>query len=277
MGYGKLEIILAKERKLEKILAGLDKLVVAYSGGTDSSYLLYKALQVLGETNVRAVFVASELMASQEEAEAEFLAQQLKAEYNVLRIAMLTDSQFSKNTTKRCYTCKNTIFNLLQKYARENRYPTVVDGTNADDQNLYRPGMQALIELGIRSPLFEAEMGKEEIRQLSYRAGLVSWNKPARGCLATRIPYGEAITTAKLKMISEAEMYLRKIGIEGNLRVRCHGTLARIEVDCSTQHMILSHRESIVEQFTEAGFTDVTLDLRGFYTGSMDRHIQKTE
>lgn len=263
--------LLKKEKQIEELLAGLDRVLIAFSGGVDSSYLLAKAVQVKGSEQVMAVTVKSALSPPGEVEEAARFALKLQVRHFVLNIDLTGDRDISANTAERCYFCKNKIFGKLTEIANTKSFKVILDGSNADDLADYRPGMRAIRELGIRSPLLEVSLGKAGIRELSKKAGLKTWNKPAAACLATRFPYGEKLDTARLRQVAEAEKYLRLMGIKEDLRVRCHGNLARIEVNKSDMKWIMARREDISARIRDFGFLYVTLDLKGFKSGSMNR------
>ncbi len=265
-----LNTALEKEKQLEKKLSALKSALVAYSGGVDSTYLLYKAAEVIGREKVLAVTVHSELNTSEEVEDATAVARDIKANHLVLKINLLDVKEIAENYPERCYFCKNLIYNKLLSIAEKKNYALVVDGSNADDEKESRPGLRALKELGICSPLLGANLNKGEIRFLSKRSGLAAWEKPVAACLATRFPYGEKITTSKLNLVSAAENYLRQLGVSGNLRVRNHRNLARIEVSEDDISLLLSHKKSVADKLSALGFIYVTLDLRGFSSGSMD-------
>jgi pyridinium-3,5-biscarboxylic acid mononucleotide sulfurtransferase len=191
-----------------------------------------------------------------------------------LETTELDDRQFTENAPNRCYFCKKKLFLLMLGKAREEGLPFVIDATNADDLSDYRPGLIALRELGIRSPFVELGIGKEEIRRLARALGLENWDKPSSACLASRIPYGEEITKERLERIGKAEASLRGLGFR-QVRVRDHGSLARIEMVAGDMNMLIgSHlRETIVQICKEAGYTYVTLDLQGYRTGSMNESL----
>ncbi len=267
-----VSIALKKERQLVGLLSSIDEVVmIAFSGGVDSTYLLSKAAQVIGRERVIAVTFESELYLPGETEAALVLAQKLPIKHLILSTDPLADREFRANTPERCYFCKHKIYSKLLGIAAEKGIAVVLDGSNADDTADYRPGMRALEELGIRSPLLEVSLNKAEIRELSRLAGLPTWNKPAAACLASRFPYGDEITGYKLKQVAEAECFLRQLGVKHDLRVRYHGSLARIEVNKDDLDSILTWREMIVGKLQELGFVYITLDLGGFESGSMNR------
>lgn len=265
--------LLKKEKQLEELLGGLDRVLVAFSGGVDSSYLLAKAVQVKGSKQVMAVTVKSDLNPPGELEEAARFALKLQVQHIVLNVDLTEDRDISANTSERCYFCKRKIFDKIRDIADAHSFKIIIDGSNADDLDDYRPGMRAVRESGIGSPLLEVSLGKREIRELSKKAGLKAWNKPAEACLATRFPYGDKLDTDRLRQVAEAEKYLRLIGIKQDLRVRCHGELARIEVNASDMKRIIERREEIAEKIKEIGFLYITLDLNGFKSGSMNRML----
>ncbi len=268
VNYG---VALNKEKQLEKLLGNFKKVTVAFSGGTDSSYLLGKALQVLGSENVQAVTLKSALNPHQEVEEAASFALKLGARHRIINIDFTAVPEFKDNTSERCYYCKRTFFSRIIKVSRGKGFHVVIDGSNADDINDHRPGMQAAEEMAIRSPLLEVSMGKEEIRCLSKQNDFSTWNKPSAACLASRIPYGEEVTLEKLQKVAAAEYFLRGLGLINDLRVRCHGNIARIEVNGCDLEVVITYRKEIDATLQRIGFTYVTLDLHGFESGSMNR------
>ena len=271
-----LKRALSKERQLDQLLSGIEAALVAFSGGVDSAFLLSKAIEVIGREHVLAVTVNSVLNQPQESAGAADLAREMQARHLVLEVDPLKDETFTSNSSERCYYCKRNIYGRLLEISADEGLEVVLDGTNADDPQDHRPGLRALEELGIRSPLLEVSLSKEEIRALAQQGGLPVWDKPAAACLASRFPYGEKITEQNLRMVAEAESYLRNLGVKQNLRVRCHGKLARIEVNRSEEKIIITRREAIVTKLQELGFAYVTIDLCGFESGSMNRLLPRS-
>ncbi len=260
-----------KEQHLEKLLGKYDLALIAFSGGVDSTYLLYKAAEIIGPDNIFAVTVDSELTLPEEIEKARQLAEGLGFRFNSLKLDLLAVEAIKKNDPQRCYSCKKLIYSELLNLAANSKLSVVMDGTNADDPNEHRPGLRALKELGVLSPLLEAGLVKDEIRLLSRKAGLVTWDKPASPCLATRFPYGKTLTAEGLQKIALAESFLRDLGVTNNLRVRYHDNLARIEVDQKDFNLIIKQRKIVLEILKAYGFSYVTLDLGGFSSGSMDR------
>jgi uncharacterized protein len=265
-----------KTDKLTNIIKELKSVLVAYSGGVDSTYLLKTAIDTIGTKNVLAVIASSETYPEHEKKEALELCNNLGAKCMVIETEELNDPKFKSNPNERCYYCKTELFSKLIEIAKEKNIPYVVDGSNADDQHDFRPGTKAKEELGIRSPLQEAKLTKSEIRALSKELGLSTWDKPSYACLASRIPYGTEIKSELLVKIGEAENYLRELGF-GQLRVRHHGNLARIEIERQELPGIMKDNlmDKINKRFGELGYIYVTLDLKGYRTGSMNEVLAK--
>lgn len=242
---------------------------VAFSGGVDSAYLV-KACIDCG-LHVEAVTFETFLHPHGDLERAKDLAERLGAAHTRIAVDELSDPRILQNPPERCYYCKHLLFTTLRAWAAERGIETVLDGTNADDLHEYRPGLRALQELGIASPLAECGLSKAEIRAASGVLGLETADKPSAPCLATRLPYGTTITPELLSRIDAGEALLRDFGFY-NLRLRCHGEVARIEVDLSYLEAVLAHREQIVTGLQALGFRFVTLDLAGFQSGSYDRH-----
>ena len=264
------------ERKLEKlkdILREMEKVLLAFSGGVDSTFLLRVAHDVLGE-NVLAVIASSETYPESERDEAIRLAQELNIRYKVIQTCELENPDFAGNPPERCYFCKQELFSKLNDIAREEGIPYVLDGTNYEDTTDYRPGMRAAEELGIRSPLKEVQMSKSEIRQLSRALELSTWDKPSFACLASRFPYHTHVDAKSLEQVSQAEQYLRTLGFT-QIRVRHHGQVARIEVLPEEFSKMIEKKaaEAVVKRFKKLGYVYVALDLAGYRTGSMNEPL----
>lgn len=253
---------------LKNILQSLESVVIAYSGGVDSTFLSKVAFDLLGDKAI-AVTARSETYPLSEFQEAIEFAKKIGVNHEVIVSEELDIPEFSHNPVNRCYYCKKELFIKLKEFALERGFKHVVDGSNLDDLDDYRPGMQALAELDIRSPLREAELTKADIRELSKELGLSTWDKPSFACLSSRFPYGNEITREKLKAVGEAEIFLRSLGFR-QLRVRHHDKIARIEVAEEDMELLLHNRKEIVGKFKELGYTYITLDLQGYRTGSMN-------
>jgi uncharacterized protein len=270
-----IERITENKERLIRLLRDTDSLLVAYSGGVDSTFLLALAHETLG-AKVVAATATSRIYPAREEAEAVRFAQERGIQHVVFQSDETSLPEFVENGPDRCYHCKRSLFQKLLEIAREKGIEDVAHAANLDDLRDYRPGMRAAQEMGIMAPLLDAGLVKKDIRFLSKEMGLSQWNKPAMACLATRIPYGSPITTEKLKMIEEAEAFLVERGFS-QCRVRHHGSVARIEVESSRISMLLGDdlREEVLQRFSEIGFLHVALDLEGYVSGSMNRGIEK--
>lgn len=262
-------------KNLKKILHGMGGVLVAYSGGVDSTFLLMVAKETL-QNKILAITIASPLYPRREIEEATKIARDYGIKHRIIRIEELGDEDFLSNSPERCYFCKQKLFSGLIKIAERDEIPWVIDGTNLDDDQDFRPGTRAARELGIRSPLNEAKLTKNAIRELSGKMGLPGSNRPSLACLASRIPYGERITLEKLSAIEAAETYLNSMGFK-QVRVRSGYNTARIEVSPEEIGLLLdeSLRIKIVKHLHEIGYLYVTLDLQGYRTGSMNEVLKK--
>lgn len=250
------------------LLAKLDSVMVAFSGGVDSALVLRAALEAL-PGRVMAATGLSASYAEEEISEAKAVAAQLGSPHMMVETMELTDPRYADNTHQRCFFCKSELYTKLYAKATELGYAAVVDGTNADDLGDFRPGLRAANQLGVISPLAEASMTKAEIREIAKAWNIPIWNKPAAACLSSRFQYGDPITVEKLRQVGAAESGLRRLGLRG-FRVRHHNEIARLEIPLDVFPFVLEHRTEIVDCIRRAGYGYVTLDLEGFRSGSMN-------
>jgi len=264
-----------KYEMLKDRLREYGRVLIAYSGGVDSTFLLKAALDVLGKDNVLAVTARSSTYPERELEFAENTAKILGATHIVIESEELDIEEFVENPLNRCYFCKRELFTKLRDIAEKRGIFHILDGSNSDDLSDFRPGMKALSELGIRSPLMECGLTKAEIRSLSQILGLPTWNKPSFACLSSRFPYGHRIDRDRLKMIDRAEQYLLDHGFR-EVRVRVYDKMARIEVNRDEIKRFLEDglREDVVNKFKEIGFVHISLDLEGYRTGSMNEGLE---
>jgi pyridinium-3,5-biscarboxylic acid mononucleotide sulfurtransferase len=262
-----------KLTQLQKVLGNLDRCLVAYSGGVDSTLVAKVAYDVLGD-KVLAVTAVSPSLMQEDLDEAIDQAQIIGIRHEIIETHELDNPDYASNPANRCYFCKSELHGTLGPLAQRLGYDVVVDGVNLDDLGDYRPGLQAGKEKGVLSPLAQCGVTKVEVRQLSQLLGLPWWDKPAMPCLASRFPYGEAITQEKLQRVGAAERYLRKLG-QRHFRVRSHGDTARIEIspDRIRSFVLEVDLPKLVIAFQEAGYRYVTLDLEGFQSGKLNRAL----
>lgn len=263
---------LEKLEKLISYLKGLDSLAIAFSGGVDSTFLLYIATKCI-KGKLVAVTSTSPIHKKRELQDARLIAQNLKVDHILIDTKELSMPEFVTNDKSRCYYCKKNLFKNIRNIIEKKGVFYIADGANIDDMQDYRPGHRAAKEYGVLSPLVYAEFKKEEIRGIAKKIGLNVWNKPSSPCLATRIPYGHKVTQDKLEMVERAENLLKDMGYK-EVRVRHYGDMARIEVPESEIEEIARMREKILKEFKNLGFLYVALDMEGFISGKLNRIIQ---
>ena len=266
-----------KLSKLKEIVSKLESVVVAFSGGVDSTLVAKVCYDTLKDNSI-AVTARSETYPDFEFKESQKLAREIGIKHLVVDTSELAIEGFANNPPERCYFCKTELFGKLKEIAKEHGFLNVADGANLDDTQEFRPGLKASKELNVRSPLKEAGLKKEDIRKVSKLLNLPNWNKPAYACLSSRFPYGQSITEEKISMVSEAETYLRGLGLI-QFRVRHHETIARIEILPEDIHILTNSpaREELTAKFKKIGFTYVTLDLEGYRSGSMNEILSEAE
>jgi uncharacterized protein len=260
-----------KLAQLKAIFAEMERALIAYSGGIDSSLVAKIAYDVLGDRALAITAVSPSLL-PEELDDAQIQADKIGIRHELVETREMDNPNYTSNPVNRCYFCKSELHDTLKPIAIQLGYPYVVDGVNADDLKDYRPGIQAAKERGARSPLAEVGITKSEVRQLSRQLGLSWWDKPAQPCLSSRFPYGEEITVAKLQRVGRAEIYLRKLGWK-NLRVRSEGDTAKIELmpDQIKDFVLATDLPQLVAAFQGYGFMYVTLDLEGYRSGKLNQ------
>ncbi|MDJ0593708.1 MAG: ATP-dependent sacrificial sulfur transferase LarE [Pleurocapsa sp. MO_226.B13] len=265
------------EQKLEQLrdlFKGMERALIAYSGGVDSTLVAKIAYDVLGDRALAITAVSPSLL-PEELVDAQTQAAQIGINHELVETNEMDNPDYTANPVNRCYFCKSELHDTLKPLAKKRGYPYVLDGVNADDLQDYRPGIQAAKERGARSPLAEVGVSKVEVREISRSLGLASWDKPAQPCLSSRFPYGEAITVAKLQRVGRAEIYLRQLGYQ-NLRVRSQEDTAKIELPAEDICTFVREVDlpKLVKTFQDFGFVYVTLDLEGYRSGKLNQVLQ---
>lgn len=257
------------KRQMDEYASG--DVIIAFSGGVDSSLLLKIACDAAREKNskVYGIFLHTMLHPQGEAEEAEKVAREMGAAFFVLKVDELGEADIADNPIDRCYRCKRCLFSRIQEEARRLRVSCVLEGTNEDDLHVYRPGIRAVQELGIISPLADVGMTKEEVRRLADEYGISVSKKPSTPCLATRFPYGTRLSYEELQKVGTGEHFLKTLGCY-NVRLRVHGEIARIEVDQQDMFLLLEKKDTVAEYLKKLGYRYITLDIEGFRSGSMD-------
>jgi uncharacterized protein len=269
-------MLLHKLEQLKALFAEMDRALIAYSGGIDSTLVAKVAYDTLGDRALAVTAVSPSLL-PEDLAEASIQAAEIGIAHEQVHTHELDNPNYAANPANRCYFCKSELHDTLKPLALERGYPYVVDGVNADDLSDYRPGIQAAKERGARSPLAEVGISKLEVREIAKHLGLSCWDKPAQPCLSSRFPYGEEITMAKLHRVGRAEAYLRQLGLK-TLRVRSEGDTARIELppDQIQEFVLTTDLPTLVQHLQSLGYLYVTLDLEGFRSGKLNQVLQLT-
>lgn len=270
---GESTVVQSKRQHLVRVLEECESVVVGYSGGVDSVFLAAIAVRTLGRDRVLAATGTSASLASWMAETARDVALRFDLPWLEIATDEMGDARYAANPSNRCYFCKLELWSVLARVAAERGLRTVVDGANADDVGDHRPGALAAAEHGVRSPLLEAGLTKQEIREWSRELGLPTWDQPAAPCLASRIPYGTAVTPARLRQIEAAERALRGLGLR-DFRVRHHDAAARIEVHPTEWDVALSAREALVRAVRAAGYDRVLLDLQGYRRGALNDSLE---
>jgi len=260
-----------KKEQLKISLIKMNKVVIAFSGGVDSAFLLAFSHQILGKNTI-AVTIDSPFTPSWELDDAKEFTKSMKINHKIIKIVYKELEYIRKNQLDRCYYCKKLIFKRIKDFAKKNNFKFVLDASNYDDLNDYRPGMKALKELKIISPLIDVGLKKEEVRILSKKMNLTSWDKPSMACLASRFPYNSPITSSGLEKIEKSEEYIRSFGIK-QLRVRYFDEIAKIEVFKKDLKLIIKNSQRIAKFMKKLGFKYITIDLEGYRTGSLNEAL----
>lgn len=262
-----------KFTRLKEDLKQMERVIVAYSGGVDSTFLL-KASSIAGMKQILAVTALSETLPHEELSIAREITSALNIEHRIITTEELKNKNFSDNPPDRCYYCKKELFGKLNEIAAKENFSFILDGTNTDDTHDHRPGRRAAKEMGVHSPLLNAGLSKKEIREISRTLGLPTWNKPAAPCLSSRFPYGQKITAEGLERVNRAENFLKRLGLT-NIRVRDHSGIARIEVMQEEFAILMekNNREEIITLLKSLGYKYITLDLQGFRSGNLNELI----
>ncbi|ACK69517.1 ExsB family protein [Gloeothece citriformis PCC 7424] len=259
--------------QLTTLFKQMDRALIAYSGGVDSTLVAKIAYDILGDRALAVTAVSPSLLPEELE-DAKIQAATIGITHELIQTHEMDNPNYTSNPVNRCYFCKSELHDTLKPLAMQRGYPYIIDGVNADDLQDYRPGIQAAKERGVRSPLAETGITKAQVRQLSQYLGLPWWDKPAQPCLSSRFPYGEEITITKLQRVGRAEIYLRKLGYQG-VRVRSQEDTARIELapELILEFVLNTDLTQLVTQFQEYGFIYVTLDLEGYRSGKLNRLV----